>query len=88
MTDTVVATLLILLGWWTLLSIAYRCVLFVLNALSARWQRRQEVRRRHLAAIAQIDRDAEITCARLGAAFIVAQQRIRDEAAAARAGRS
>jgi Flp pilus assembly protein TadB len=87
MSDTLATFLLTWLCWWALLSVTYVGLLFAADALLTAWQRRQEAQRRHRAAIARIDRDTEVAVARLGAAFVVAQQLVREEAAANRSGR-
>ena len=88
--NEVIAFLVSWLFWWAVLFGAYTAMLFALDGLLTEWQRYQKVRRqrRALAAeLARIDRQADATVHRLSAAFIVAQQLIRAEAANSRGDR-
>lgn len=74
-------------SWWTVILGIYAAVLFGLDAVLAAAQRRHQVLRRRQAEAARIRRDATQSLQRINAAFLVALQLIRDEAAASRDSR-
>lgn len=79
--------LLTWLCWWAAVSATYAAILFSLDALLAAWQRRQQVRRCRRVERERIDREAAAAVGRIGAAFVVAQRLILEEAAAGQGGR-
>jgi hypothetical protein len=85
--DVLAEFLLTWLRWWGLLVVAYGTVLFTIDALLSAWQRRQQGRRLRRAELDRINREARDTVQRIGSAFVLAQQLIRDEAAAERVRR-
>jgi hypothetical protein len=87
MNEALTDFLLTWLFWWGLLLVAYGTVLFTVDALLLAWQRRQEERRRRRSELDRINREAGDTVQRIGSAFVLAQQLIRDEAAAERVRR-
>nr|WP_194946121.1 hypothetical protein [Mycolicibacterium malmesburyense]CRL76783.1 hypothetical protein CPGR_04089 [Mycolicibacterium malmesburyense] len=87
MSETLVTFLLTWLFWWLLLSGAYALLLFGIDALLMAFRRRQQARHNLRQELARIDRQAEASVYRIGAAFLVAQQLVREQAAACRGGR-
>lgn len=72
--------LLTWLFWWAALTIAYAALLFGIDALLTAWRRRQEDWRHLRQELARIDRNADVSVQRIGAAFVVAQRLIREQA--------
>jgi len=87
MSDTLLSFCLTSLCWWGVMSAAYAALLFGLDALLTTWKRRHQARRQLCQELARIDREAEASVQRIGAAFVVAQQLLREQAAAGRGGR-
>lgn len=91
MTDTLVSLLLTWLLLWAALCLLYAVLLFGLDYLASVWQRHQQAKRQrpaHLAELARIDQQATAAMQRIGAAYVIAQQLIRTEAASNRERRS
>jgi len=86
--------LLFLVTWlvtWALLMVVYFGLLAAVDHLRAGWRRCQRVRQyRHAVAAERmrIDRETVASVARMGTAFLVAQQLVRNEAANQRERRS
>jgi hypothetical protein len=87
MNDTLATLLPTWLFWWVLLFAAYIVLVVALDAVLAARKRRQHAQRRHRAELDRINRDTDVAVERIGAAFIVAQRLVRDEAAASRGDR-
>lgn len=85
------AFLLAVLLWWVVLFGTYALVLFSIDALITGWGRYRLAQRRRAALAAElgrIDRQAAQAVQRIGVVLAVAQQLVRDAAAAESAGRS
>ena len=85
--NEVIAFLVSWLFWWAVLFGAYTALLFGIDALLASYQRRCQARRQLRQELARIDRQADASVHRIGAALVVAQQLIRAEAASNRGDR-
>lgn len=75
--------LLTWLGCWAVSMAGYGALLLGLDVLLDTW----DARRQHRAALQRIDDEAERSVQRIGTAFLIAQQLIREEAIRGRAGR-
>lgn len=84
MSDAASTFLLTLLLWWVLLFAAYTALVFGIDALLSAHVRRQHARQQLRVALARIDRRAEISIDRIGAASVVAQRLIGEEVKAHR----
>lgn len=87
MSNPVAAVLVEWLSWLVILTAGYAALLFGLDALLTAHRRRQQVRRQLQAELDQLTRDTAMAVQRISAAFSVAQQLIRREAAIGRACR-
>lgn len=86
MSDTATTFLLTWLLLWVVVTATYAAMMLGLDALLTAHRRRQQARRRHQAELDRLNRDTAAAVQRIGAAFVLAQQLIRDEAAASWAG--
>jgi hypothetical protein len=78
------------LSVWALLMVGGVALLAVVDFLKSRWRqyrRMRQYRRAVDSEMARIDREAAASVRRIGAAFVIAQRAIQEEAAGSRGGR-
>lgn len=80
MTGALILFVLTWLFWWALLVAVYAALLFAGDALLGAHRRRHQARRKVQQELERIDRQADASLQRIGAAYLIAQRLIREEA--------